>query len=400
MTMKKSCCQLMLLAMAAIGPSVVHSAGYDVAAFVWPAYQNEPRWSELGLFGDGKGEWQNVYEAVKRFDDDCQGVKPLWGYTDEANPVEVSRKIDAAVAAGVNVFVYDWYWYEGRPFLENALNRGFLGASNNERMRFYIMWANHDVNGLWNNKIGEKKAKDKVIWPARVSDADFRSIVARWIGQYFGRPNYYRIDGKPVFMLYDVESFVKWDGAEKAHERIAYLRSEVKKAGLPGLHFQILVQPWWDEPMTAAVRALAPDSMTAYNWLFGTWLRMNDDAAPPLSYREWGEMGLKDFAAAQKLADDFKVPFFPNVSIGWDTNSRYPREVTKPIAHGSTPAEFERFARKVKAYADAHLPAGGPRLITVNSWNEWTEGSYLEPDDRFGYGYLNALWRVFVKEAE
>ena len=52
--------------------------GYDVAAYVWPAYQDEPRWKELGIFGDGMGEWQNLYEATKRQTCDYQGMKPLW----------------------------------------------------------------------------------------------------------------------------------------------------------------------------------------------------------------------------------------------------------------------------------------------------------------------------------
>ena len=53
----------------------------------------------------------------------------------------VARKIDVAVAHGVNVFIYDWYWYGHRPFLESALDEGFLGAPNNGRMRFFPTWA-------------------------------------------------------------------------------------------------------------------------------------------------------------------------------------------------------------------------------------------------------------------
>ena len=121
------------------GASACAASEYDVAAIVWPAYQPEPRWAELGIFGDGKGEWQNVYECKA-----C--AKPLWGYENEADPNVVARKIDAATAAGVNVFIYDWYWYGGRPFLEDALNEGFLKAPNRGRMKFYVMWANHDVN--------------------------------------------------------------------------------------------------------------------------------------------------------------------------------------------------------------------------------------------------------------
>ena len=79
--------------------------------------------------------------------------------------------------------------------------------------------------------------------------------------------------------------------------------------------------------------------------------------------------------------------------MGWDTNSRYPANILDPRVDGSNPKDFEKALRTAKEWSLKN--AKTPRLITINSWNEWTEGSYLMPDEEFGYGYLNAIWNVF-----
>ena len=87
------------------------------------------------------------------------------------------------------------------------------------------------------------------------------------------------------------------------------------------------------------------------------------------------------------------MPYFPHISVGWDNNPRF-RGFRPGIVRGNTPAAFEEGIRMAKAYVDSHsLPAP---LITLNSWNEWTETSYLEPDDLNGYGYLEAIKRVLM----
>jgi hypothetical protein len=65
---------------------------------------------------------------------------------------------------------------------------------------------------------------------------------------------------------------------------------------------------------------------------------------------------------------------------------------------GNTPQAFERALRAARAYLEAR-PAS-ERVLTLNAWNEWTEGSYLEPDTQHGMAYLEAIRRVFPQEPD
>jgi len=89
------------------------------------------------------------------------------------------------------------------------------------------------------------------------------------------------------------------------------------------------------------------------------------------------------------------VPVFPCVSIGWDDTPRFPAEGIKDVVHyHNTPQSFATLLAKAKKYADSHPEQ--PKLITINAWNEWVEGSYLLPDMLNGFGYLEAVKDVIV----
>ena len=367
------------------------TASYDVAAYVWPAYTGtEPR-SRM-FWPDGHGEWETVRQATARFPGHTWPRRPLWGFCDEADPYVMEMQLAAAADHGVNVLIYDWYWYDDRPFLEQCLNDGYLKARNNDRVRFYLMWANHDVVNLWDKRLAHVD-DGNIIWQAAVDRPTFERLADRLIDRYFQHPSYYTIDGRPVLMIYDQQNLIDGlGGAREARAAFDWFRARAQQAGLPGLHLQMCAyrRQFNLAGGDGAAVATAPelvdrlgfDSLTHYQFVHFTDIDRDYAEILPDVQAEW-----------QRLHRDFRVPYFAHVSLGWDNNPRY-RTFRPGVVRNNTPAAVEQACRAARAYADAHPEQ--PPLITVNSWNEWTETSYLQPDDLNGYGYLEAIRKVFV----
>lgn len=363
---------------------------YDIAAFVWPSYQPDDR-AKI-FWPEGIGEWQTVKSNNPKFQGHTQPRYPLWGYVNEADPYVMEMQINAATRHGINVFIYDWYWYDGMPFLEGCLDKGFLGAANNKDMKFYIMWANHDVNMTWDKRIAGQP-NDALIWKGGVDRKQFEILCKRVIEKYFSLPNYYKVDGKPSFMIYELQTFIDGiGGVKEAKDALNWFRAEVKKAGFKGLDLQLTLRAGMQHNMTGiagdnigtqvdVISEMDFDGATHYQYVHFVnidrdYLEIQEDVV-----KTWGN-----------IDNDLNIPYYPHVSVGWDNNPRFEMPVGG-IVKNNTPENFEKALRDAKAYVDAH-PKQAP-LITINSWNEWTETSYLQPCTMFGYGYLEAVKRVF-----
>jgi hypothetical protein len=263
------------------------------------------------------------------------------------------------------------------------------------------MWANHDVNLGWDKRNADdafRKKNTALIWKGGIDRAEFEKVALRWIEKYFRHPCYYQIGGKPVLMLYDLPNFVKGlGGVEQAKSALDWFRGQVKQAGFKGLELQLSMRKDSGRSLSGvpgdnigtqkeAVEKLGFDSLTHYQ--FCHFVDVNRD------YNEIMKDVVKDWSA---ISTNYTARYYPHVSVGWDSSPRT-FGVRGAIVKNNTPQNFEQALRQAKAFADAR--PGQPPLITVNSWNEWTETSYLEPCTKFGYGYLEAVKKVFVKGAE
>ena len=364
---------------------------YYVCAFVWPSCHDDSLAREW-IWPEGEGEWEMIRKGDPRFEGHYQPKVPYWGYEMDDDPVVVEKWIQTALSHGVNTFIYDWYWFRdpngyNGPFLESALDNGFLGAPSNEKMNFYIMYANHVVKyNYWNyHKWGEKK--DTLFSPT-VGMEDWKKIVDRVITQYFHRPNYVKIDGCPVFAMFDVEAFKEgFPSDEEAARAMEYFREKTREAGFPGLHLQFTpgASSSPNPPSAAKTKVNIPllgiNSIAMYNMggFDCDYLRHNEKA----------------LVKRKNTEEAFDVPVFPTVSLGWDDTPRFPAQRGEKVTRfHQTPKVFEHYLRKAKEYADERADTQ-PRFIMINAWNEWIEGCYLLPDMLDGFGYLEAVRNVF-----
>lgn len=372
----------------------------QILAYYFPDWHSDPR--NTAWFGEGWDEWKLLDAARPRFEGHRQPRVPQAGHVDESDPAVAAAEIELASAHGIDGFLVDYYWYDDGPYLSGALDKGLLQASNRDQVSFALMWANHELVDIFPYtepaSVDAHRLKDGAI-----GRAPFEQMVEHIIEAYFRQPNYLTVDGRPWFSIYEIGNFiVGMGGVDEARDALEWFRRRVVEAGFPGLHLDAVVWGFGVLPTAITVddpasllTTLGFDNATSY-----VWIHHADMAGFDFPKSEVAQLQDAAFDDYERLASTLPVPFHPNVTVGWDSTPRIAQDV--PFGPGKypflpvfdqSPAEFETALRRASRFLERH-PNPHP-VITINAWNEWTEGSALLPDTTHGLAFLESVKRVF-----
>lgn len=361
------------------------------AVYYFPNYHADPR--NEAVHGKNWTEWELMKHATPRFPGNKQPKVPAWGYEDEADPAVMSRKIDLAAEYGHDAFLFDWYWYEG-PFLQRALDEGFLGCGN-DKLQFALMWANHD----WDNFHPGNRTRPYPVdfyWTTTRETVGF--VWDYIIERYLTHPLYFKINGLPYFSIYATNRFIsQMGGADAAAKVLADFKDKARAAGCGGVHINAI---WADnldsQPTTVCPTAewhtrVGFDSYANYNML------QYGHRTPGTEFRvEYRDVLNHYLAVCRKAQETLSAPYFPEVTVGWDSG---PRTVQSEVFEVGAYPFYRVMEPTPENLYEATLKLGGTletfketdKVLFFNAWNEWTEGSYLEPDTENGFAYLAAI---------
>lgn len=370
----------------------------EVAAYYFPGWHADPVNEES--HGRGWTEWDLLRRAESRFQGHIPPTLPAWGEFDEADPSWMLRQIDLAISHGVTAFLFDWYWYRRRPFLERPLQT-FMKLVGGMPMRFALMWANHG----WSNvhPASSTSSSSEPLLDGRVDGVQFDEMTDRIVGEFFSHQGYLQHGGVPYFSIYDPATFVAGIGSvEAASDALTGLREKSEAAGHEGVHLNCVLRgPGNDALLPSEFGSLATedllrmgfDSATSYSWVHYSSVH---DSFPTIPYDDVRHK----YEAVRETRRGLGIDYLPHVSIGWDSTPRcvqsdrferrrYP---WLSVWDERSPAALTDALASAKAYA---LAGSRHPMVTINAWNEWTEGSCLLPDRVVGTAYLEAVRSVF-----
>ncbi len=353
-----------------------------IAAYYYPGWHHCP--IRDASFPGGWSEWDLVYRAQPRFDGHNLPLLPLWGREDESDPAVFARKIDAAHLFGIDAFVFAFYWSRGRRLLESALKKGLLGSTNRQKIRFALMWANRMPRRV----MPVKNSAAAVIDPSRLvytDPADFLEFVATIADEYFTCPEYFELNGGKYLSIFDTAFFLKQLEPENARLAITRARDFLAARNMR-LHLAAI------DPIPEHrqhLKAIGFDSVTHYVFL--------PDWKGPL-LQDYNEYAKKRQPQWQQFSSETGLEYFPSVATGWDANPRgsdHGREKPgkypwSPIIVNRSPKNFGEFLGSALNFLNTGY-YHQDRLCMIASWNEWSEGHYLEPDEKEKFAWLESV---------
>ena len=357
-------------------PALDAASDCEVIAYYFPAWHPSPYMERL--YGKDWTEFELLKKARPLFPGHQQPKQPLWGHFNESDPVWAEREIDAAADHGIHGWMVDWYWHDGAMFYQEQLENGFLAARNRNRLRFALMWANHDWRAVYPARAPEEAG---ILLPQTHSEQDCLRAVDYCIEHYFRQPNYWRLNGALVFGIFDLDHLSRQLGGPELLKRtLGAMRERVARAGLGGLHIQ---SNNVHGHLESRFREVGVDSATFYHtfgWSYG--------GRAPGGLSPYSDGAIHSIRQWARMRGRCQVPFFPDCPVGWDDSPRFGAAAHMVVER--SPDQYEILLRAARQFEEGQKP----RVIFLSSWNEWTEDHTLLPDTVYGYSYLEAVRRA------
>ena len=218
--------KLIGLALVVLLGTALPAKDIEVMAVYYPHWHKYPKGMEW--FGEkwdwSEAEWAFVKDPVVRFPGQIN-FKPFGGYYSGSDPKDVETEIALASNAGIDVFLYDYYWYDGEKTQEEAIEQGFLKAENRDKMKFALMWCYHDrKKSSWRKKFGGESTYCMRL--ARKPE-EFLGLIDYSIAHYFNQPEHWRHNGKIFFSIYNAWDMIKDYGEEGTKSALLEARRRV-----------------------------------------------------------------------------------------------------------------------------------------------------------------------------
>lgn len=352
-------------------------------AFHLPQFHPTPENDEW--WGKGFTEWTNTAKAKPLYRGHYQPHLPAdLGFYDLRLPEARHAQAELARAYGIEGFCYYHYWFGGRRILERPVNE--ILSSGEPDFPFCLCWANHSWNNIWQG------VADRTLIEQTYPGMDDHKRHFEWLLQAFNDPRYIEVDGKPIFLIYNPS------GIPNIQNVVDYWRKLADQAGLKGLH--LVGVNYCFAPVNPADLGLDASTWQHLPFKDGyiPWRYPALKARIHMAHVKY-QLTIRRYSdVMDNLTRKTLPPFveYPTVLPNWDNTPR--SGLNGLVLHDSRPELFKVVFRRAIGLVQKYPPK--QRIVFIKAWNEWAEGNYIEPDQRFGHGYLRAVREALREEPE
>lgn len=323
-------------------------------------------------WGRGFTEWFNVRKAKPLYSGHHQPRIPgdnlhYLGYYDLSDVESIKKQINLAKAHGIYGFGIYYYWFSGKRLLEKPLD--IILNNIDIEFKFLLIWANEDWTRRWNGYEGTILIKQGYL------ENDMYDFI-KDIKKYIIDKRYIKINDKPVIGLYEPKKIPNLSNT------IFNWRKEAKKIGFGDIYIIVCLNSYsFDEMKNLELFDGAYE--------FSPRDSLQNSVKPYLLYMS------TLYKKLDSINTNNSFPLYRGNMLEFDNSPRKKNEYA--IYENYSPEQFYMNNKKIIELTRSRYDKNN-RFIFINAWNEWGEGTYLEPDKKYGYASINSLSKALFNK--